>query len=264
MQVWTIRIGFRITNLVICLFLFLHAASADKTINISTGEFTPWTSQELKHGGFTNHVVSEAFKLEGYSVNFTYYPWKRTFEAAKDGKEFQASSYWYKSEERAKHYHYSDVLQTDSTVFFHLKSNLLIDWETLNDLQSVRIGATRGYTYTPEFWSGLETGQLNIQVANSDEVNFNKLINGRIDIFPADRVLGQQLIHQLFGPKVADSITFHAKPLVAPTGHLLVSRKLQNGEALVSKFNNGLKTLRESGRYDELLQNLYDGDYIKP
>lgn len=264
MQAWTKHIGIRFTNLVICLFLFSHTASAGKTINISTGEFTPWTSQELKHGGFTNHVISEAFGLEGYDVKFTYYPWKRTFEAAKDGKEFQASSYWYKSEERARHYHYSDALQTDSTVFFHLKRNPLNDWETLDDLHEVRIGATRGYTYTPEFWSGLETGQLNIQVANSDEVNFNKLVNGRIDIFPAERVLGQQLIYQLYGSKVADSVTFNAKPLVAPTGHLLVSRKLDNGEALVSSFNNGLEALRESGRYDELLQNLYDGEYIKP
>lgn len=250
--------------LVIGLIWISHTSFSGETINISTGEFTPWTSAELRHGGFTNHVISEAFKLRGYDVKFTFYPWKRTFEAAKDGKSHQATSYWYQSEERAKHYHYSDELQTDSTVFFHLKNNPLNDWQTLDDLKGKRIGATRAYTYTPEFWSALETGQLNIQVANSDEVNFNKLVNGRIDIFPAERVLGQQLIHQLFGSKVADSITFHAKPLVAPTGHLLISRKLDNGEELVSTFNNGLKALRESGRYDELLQNLYDGGYTKP
>ena len=240
-----------------------QASYSGETVNISTGEFTPWTSADLKHGGFTNHVISEAFKLEGYDVKFTFYPWKRTFEAAKDGKSYQATSYWYQSEERAEHYHYSDELQTDSTVFFHLKNNPLNDWQSLDDLKSKRIGATRAYTYTPEFWSALETGQLNIQVANSDEVNFNKLVNGRIDIFPAERVLGQQLIRQLFGPEIAESINYHERPLVAPTGHLLVSKKLKNGEALVAIFNNGLKTLRETGRYDELLQNLFDGEYIK-
>ncbi|MGI9316240.1 MAG: substrate-binding periplasmic protein [bacterium] len=251
------------TILALCIFLLPQAAYPEETIHISTGEFTPWTSDRLEHGGFINHVISEAFKLEGYHVKFTYYPWKRTFEVAKDGKKFQATSYWYQSEERAQHYHYSDVLQTDSTVFFHLKQNPLFDWQTLDDLKGIRIGATRAYTYTPDFWDAQKSGRLNIQIANSDEVNLDKLINGRIDMFPAERVLGQQLLNQIYGPEIAETVTYHAKPLIAPTGHLLVSRQLEDGEELVSKFNNGLNKLKQNGRYSQLQQNLMDGKYLK-
>ena len=234
---------------------------AAETIHITTGEFTPWTSANLKHGGFTNHVISEAFKLEGYDVKFTFYPWKRTYEAAKDGNGFQATSYWYPSEERARDYFYSHPLQIDRTVFFHLKDSPLPNWKTLDDLKGKRIGATREYTYTPEFWAAQKSGRLNIQVANSDEVNFNKLINGRIDLFPAELQLGRRLLNQVFGLDVAETVGYHVNPLVAPTGHLLISKQIENGEELASKFNQGLAKLIESGRYAQFQQDLVTGKY---
>jgi len=253
----------RLTTL-FCLFIAMsQVASAQETIHISTGEYLPWASESLKHGGFTNHVISEAFKLEGYDVKFTFYPWKRAFEAAKDGKDFQATSYWYPSEERAQSYHYSHALQIDRTVFFHLKDTPIPDWETLDDLKGKRIGATRAYTYTPEFWEAQESGRLNIQVGNSDEVNFNKLINGRIDLFPAELQLGRRLLNQLFGADVAATVAYHVKPLVAPTAHLLISKQLENGEDLAAEFNQGLAKLIESGRYAELQNDMFTGNYLQ-
>ena len=251
----------RITILLYLLLTFVPVASAGETIHITTGEFMPWTSANLNHGGFTNHVISEAFKLEGYDVKLTFYPWKRAYEAAKDGKEFQGTSYWYPSEERARDYYYSHPLQIDRTVFFHLKDKPLPDWKTLDDFKGMRIGATRAYTYTPEFWEAQKSGRLNIQVANSDEVNFNKLINGRIDLFPSELQLARRLLDQMFGASVAETVGFHFKPLVAPTGHLLISKQLENGEDLVNTFNQGLAKLIGSASYVELQQDMIAGKY---
>lgn len=243
-----------------CLLVGVQTSPAE-TIRITTGEYTPWTSENLKHGGFTNHIISEAFKIEGHKVKFTFFPWKRAYESAKDGKMFQATSYWYPSEKRARDFYYSEALQNDQTVFFHLKDKPLPDWATLDDFKGKRIGATREYTYTQEFWDAQESGRLNIQVANSDEVNFNKLIKGRIDMFPAENVVGQNLLQDVFGSKVADRVTFHPKPLVAPSGHLLFSKQLANGEELVATFNQGLAKLKQSGRYAQFRENLIAGKY---
>ena len=78
----------------VLLSLPATSAGAAETVEITTGEYAPWTSESLKHGGFSTHIITEAFKLEGYEVNFTFYPWKRVYEAAKDGKRFHASSWW--------------------------------------------------------------------------------------------------------------------------------------------------------------------------
>ena len=155
-----IRLKVIVFSFVLCS-VFTSAATAE-SIEITTGEYAPWTSESLKHGGFSTHVITEAFKLEGYDVNFTFYPWKRVYEAAKDGRRFHASSWWYTSDERAKDFHYSDPLLTDSTVFFYLKENPLGEWNALDDLKGRRIGATAGYTYTPEFWEAAKSGLLDI------------------------------------------------------------------------------------------------------
>jgi len=239
----------------------VSVASAGEAIRITTGEFPPWSSETLKNYGITSHIISEAFKLEGYEVEFTYFPWSRVYESAKDGKEFQATSYWYPSEERAREFHYSDALQTDQMVFFHMKDKPLPDWETLDDLKGKRIGATREYTYTKEFWDAKDSGRLDIEVANTDELNFKKLLKGRIDMFATGPLSGQKVLRESFGPEAADRVAFHSKPLVAPTAHLLFSKQLENGEELVVAFNRGLAKLRDSGHYRQLQEDLIAGKY---
>lgn len=239
----------------------VQVAVAGETVRITAGEFAPWSSDALKHDGFTNHVISEAFKIEGYDVEFVFYPWKRAYESAKDGESFQATSYWYPSEERSKHFYYSDELQEDAVVFFHLKSSPLGNWETLDDLKGKRIGATAGYTYTAEFWDAAKSGRLNIEEASSDELNFKKLLKGRIDAFPTGPLVGQKLLNEEFGADVAEDVTYHPKPLVAPTGHLLISKKAKNAAELLTAFNRGLAKVRESGKYAKFQENLIAGEY---
>lgn len=246
---------------VLCLLAWVQVVYGGETVRITTGEFSPWTSAELKYHGFTSRVISEAFKLEGYEVEFTFYPWKRAYESAISGERFHATSYWYPSEERMKDFYYSDPIQTDATVFFHLKGKPIPDWQTLDDFKGLRIGATAGFTYTKEFWDAAKSKRLDIEEASNEELNFKKLLKGRIDLFPSDPLVGRKVLQENFGTKQIERVTYHDKPLVAPTGHLLFSRKLANGEALVIAFNRGLAKLRESGRYILFQTDLIAGKY---
>ncbi|MCZ6668782.1 MAG: transporter substrate-binding domain-containing protein [Gammaproteobacteria bacterium] len=250
----------RIIILLFCLG-WLPLTSAAETIRITTGEFAPWTSATLKHMGFTNHVISEAFKLEGYDAEFKFYPWVRAYETARVGDKFQATSYWYPSDDRATEFFYSDPIQIDAPVFFHLKDNPPPDWETLDDLKGKRIGATTGFTYTKEFWEAAKSKRLDIEEASTQEQNFKKLLKGRIDLFPVDALVGQKVLLEAFGKRAADSVTYHSKPMFAPTGHLLFSKKTLNGEELLAAFNRGLSKLRASGRYTLFQTDLITGKY---
>lgn len=247
--------------LLLWLTSWVPCATASELIRITTGEFPPWTSESLKHGGFTNHVISEAFKLEGYEAEFTFYPWKRALEAAKDGDKYHATSYWYPSDQRKEHFLYSDPIQTDAVVFFHLKDNPLPDWETLDDLQGKRIGATAGFTYTEEFWEAARSERLDIEVAETEELNFRKLLRGRIDLFPSDPLVGRKLLQEYFGTKAAEQVTYHPKPMFGATGPLLFSKKADSVEEALAAFNRGLKRLRESGRYSLFQADLVAGRY---
>lgn len=238
------------------------SVSAEKIITISTGDYAPWTGEDVKYNGFTNHVIVEAFKRKGYLVKYKYRPWKRAYLEAKAGK-FHAVSFFFVSEERKKFFYYSDPIHAEKLVFFHLKSNPMKDWESLDDLRDYYIGATREYTYTKEFWEAAESKQLKVQITDTDQQLFSKLLKGRIDIFPSGLVNGYGVLQKEFDTSISHLISFHPKPLSETTGHLLFPKNRKDSEKLLKVFNQGLAELKKEGLYGKLMDDLLSGKYIQ-
>jgi polar amino acid transport system substrate-binding protein len=243
-----------------CLFMFSFTASAQDSVTISTGEWAPWSGKDLPHNGFVLHVVKEAFKNAGYNVQYKFYPWKRAYSMVASGK-VQASAYWYESDKRKQDCYYSDKLTEEKIVFFYKKTNPMSDWKSLEDLQDYKIGASRGVTYTDKFWKLAEQGVLDLDVANDDLTNFKKLVKGRIDIFPSAQVMGYKLLRDNFSPEVVETIETNPKPLATTTGHLLLPKNRDDAQELLKAFNQGLQELKDSGRYDKLLDDVLAGKY---
>ncbi|MEJ2729030.1 MAG: transporter substrate-binding domain-containing protein [Deltaproteobacteria bacterium] len=238
----------------------VNRASAEEIITIATLEYAPWTGKNLKSNGFVNHVITEAFKQKGYTAKYTYLPWARGVEETKDGK-YAALSYVYWSKDREREFYLSDPISEEKIVFFHLKSNPIKDWKTLEDLKNYKIGATRGYTYTKEFWDAAKSKRLMVEVTNSDLQNFKKLLSGRIDIFPSGLVNGKSLLQKDFDVTRSQLLTFHPKPLSKTTGCLAFTRSGQNSENLLRIFNQGLAELKKAGLYDKFMDDLFAGKY---
>jgi polar amino acid transport system substrate-binding protein len=240
--------------------LIIDSASAEEIITISTLEYAPWTGKNLKNNGFVNHVITDAFQRKGYTVRYTYLPWKRAVTEAKNGK-YSALSYVYWSTDREKEFFFSDPISEEKIVFFHLKSNPIKDWKTLVDLKNYKFGATRGYTYTKSFWDAANTKRLMVDVTNSDLQNFKKLLAGRIDIFPSGLVNGNSILQKEFDVSQSDLLSFHPKPLSKTTGHLAFTRSRKNSENLLRIFNQGLAELKKEGLYDKFTDDLLAGKY---
>ena len=251
LSAWTIVFGSCLT---------VYSASATEIITISTLEYSPWTGKNLKDHGFVNHVITEAFQRKGYTVKYTYLPWKRAVAEAKEGK-YSALSYVYCNKDWEKDFFLSDPISEEKIVFFHLKSNPIKDWKTLKDLKNYKFGATRGYTYTKEFWDAVKTRRLMVDVANSDRQNFKKLLAGRIDIFPSGLVNGNSILQKEFDASKADLLSIDPKPLSKTTGHLAVTKSRKNSDGLVRIFNQGLAELKKSGLYDKFREDLIAGKY---
>ena len=107
--------------------------------------------KKLKNKGFALYVITEAFKREGHNVQYKFYPWKRAYDITKKG-EFHATGSWGYKSDREKDFIYGDAVYDAIEVFYHLKSVSIPDWNQLSDLKAYKFGATRGYTYTTEFW----------------------------------------------------------------------------------------------------------------
>lgn len=242
------------------LSVVLSTKADNTTILIATGEYPPWTSQQIKKNGFVNHVISEAFMRQGYKVDYIYLPWARSYADTESGK-YAALSYWACTEKVQPTFYCSDYMHKEAYVFFHEKTLPFPNWETLSDLTGLRIGATRSYTYTKEFWNAYEDRSLNIIINNDDNISFNMLVRGRLDTIVVSSITGLMILNKQFPPEIIQNITFNDRPLVENTAHLLLPKKIKSSLELLKAFNTGLAEIKQDGTYDKYMNNLIMGRY---
>ena len=247
--------------IITCGMIFISSILASEPIVISTGEFAPYTTKSLPNHGFVNHLITEVFKQENYQVEYVYLPWKRSYLSMVQGK-YIASSYWFVSAERKKDSYISAYpLYTDTYYFFHLKSNPLPDWSTLEDLKGKRIGTIRGSTYTPKFWNLGKEHVYYLDVVNRDIQNFQKLLSGRIDAFPINKLVAHDLIRKNLNAQERELITYHPKYFTKTDAFLLFSKAHKDSQKMLEVFNRGMKKMIDNGSYDKLHNDLLNGKY---
>ena len=255
--------GLKIKILCILIVLFFSASvAAETTIRITNGEWEPYMSEFSPHYGFASHVVSEAFKLEGIKIIWRFYPWKRSFIAARKGADWDASCCWWPSKEIGKDFFISEPVSKSSVVFFHLKG-YKFDWQSMDDLTELKIGGTFEYEYSPDFMTAMTEKKIFVDLVPSDELNYRKLLGGRIDLFPNDPVVGYSQIRNSFSSETVKRFTHHPKELQSTTLNLIISKRCKNGRQLLETFNTGLKKLRTSGQYERMFDGLMIGAYDK-
>lgn len=247
---------FSILVLVTLLSWGLQAAPPS-TVKITTGEFPPFTSKADKSNSYLNTVVKEAFAKEGIRVQFYYFPWTRAYKKALNGG-FDATSYWYPSEEREEHFYYSDPVVDSPTYFFHRKDKPF-EWQSISDLNGKHVGATRGYTYTAEFIKAGNKSDFTFHWGNTDQQNFKMLLAGRTDIFPIEIYPAYYQLKKHFSETEAEQLTFHEVPLTNASGYILFPKKSEHSQYFLKLFNNGLEKLKASGRFDEIYSEIGKG-----
>jgi polar amino acid transport system substrate-binding protein len=244
-----------ISSFVLTVALFLGGGSAfaqaQDTIRLTTGKWQPFTSKSAPHYGFASHIVTEVFALVGVEVEYGFFPWKRAMKLARDGK-WDGSMIWYDTEERRADFFYSDPIARATNCFFHLKS-YQFDWNGFEDLKDVRVGGTSEYSYGMAFDAAEKAGIFRTHRAISDEVGLTNLLKGRIDVFPGGLLVTYEQIRDIFSEQEAALFTRHPKHISKIPLYLLLSKKVLGNEQMRDRFNEGLRMLKESGKYDQII-----------
>ena len=241
------------------LFLQMPLVSAEETIRLASGEWPPYQSRALKHGGFVTRIVKESFAIEGIKTEYGYFPWKRSYYFAENG-EWDGTFIWFDLPERRKHFYISDSIIVIKYVFFHLKS-YSFNWKDIDDLKGIRVGATLAYDYGESFQNAEQNGKLQVIRKSSDMENFIRLSKNYIHIFPCDLYAGYEIINKYFKPNEAILFTHHSKPIKEAPHHLFLTKINKNNKKIITRFNAGLKRLKETGKYDEYFAESQIGEY---
>lgn len=249
------------TTLILTLLFIPNGAEAEDTVRLTTGEWPPYYSEKLQGGGMGWRICSEAFALAGIRAVPEYMPWKRALSMAETGRTVVGSNGWQRTATREKRFYFSDPLFTRDVVFFHLMGSQF-DWKTLDDIGHLSIGVTLGYSHAEALAPAVRRNGGQLDYAPTDFLNFEKLLAHRIDLFPCAREVGRYILQKELKAADDTQVRYHPKPLQSGTIHLLISRKHPDGKELVKRFNKGLKQLRASGRYDQIVRESKTFDFI--
>lgn len=236
-------------SLLMVLFLLLPInLFANETITLAIGDWPPYTSEKNMNAKIAEAIVSEVFKLENIDVIYRYHPWKRSYKMVKYGKYVGTFPWSYKKYREGEVIFCKEPLFKSKTVFFHLKS-LDFKWETFDDLKKYKIGGVLGFSSV----NLLDSKGIKLQLVTKETLNFKKLLIKRIDICPTTFMVGYATINDLYKPDKAALFTNNPKPLSEENMFLLISKKIPNGQQIADSFDIGLKKLKDSGKYDEII-----------
>lgn len=235
------------------ILLFLSRTHAEeKEVLFATGEWPPYTSQNLPEYGAATALVSSICAAGGIIPVYKFYPWKRTILMVDEGRAFCTFPYPM-TEEYTNKYPFSSPLFYGKNVFIYHSNNPNIHQiqsiKTAEDIQPYKIGVLRG-----SFEGSLEEEGFTFETTTDVAQSIKKLAAGRIDFYLDEKTAALYEIKKLY-PENTEQ--FQILPLtyleIMPNG-LLISKDYPGSEESLIKFNKGLELLKQSGEYDKILK----------
>jgi polar amino acid transport system substrate-binding protein len=218
---------------------------------LSSSNYYPHYAADLPQQGAVSEIIRQAFLLQGISIEIDFMPFARAYRESQQANYNGLVAAWYE-DKRAEHFYYSQPLYANQIVFFKRKE-MAVNYSDYADLaqQKLRMAVVQGYLHLPGL---LESGIATVQVA-TDEQAFQMLARGRVDLVPADKLNGLYLIDEKL-PQYAGQLDWMTPALEQRPMYLLLSKKDPRSEALIQRFNTGLQQLRQSGQYQQIIDNL--------
>ena len=224
-------------------------ASEKREVILATGEWPPYTSEQMNEYGIFTEIVSAVFTEMGVTPVYRFYPWKRTEMEVKKGNAFAAFPYTI-TQSRQKDFIFSESIAFNTGRLFYNTSKFPegIVFKDINDLKKYRIGGSIGYWYEELF----EKLGLDVEYAQTDEQNLHKLFLGRIDLFPMDENVGLYLINKDY-PEYVGMFAFAEKPLNQDSLHLMISKTYPGTYELQEEFEKAYARIKEKGIYRDII-----------
>ncbi|MEA9357871.1 transporter substrate-binding domain-containing protein [Bacteriovorax sp. PP10] len=233
--------------IVLLLSAFCFATQAE-SLRIATGEYVPYTGENIPNQGISSMVVRAVFKELKQDIHLEFMPWKRVMMLVENGT-VDGSYPWSANSERLKNYYFSTPIHQYRIFSFTKKGN---EFNTAKSLTGKTICIPDGWDKSP-FNSLIEKSKMKVFSPGTVESCFGMLALGRVDIIFINELVGKYVVDKLFGKK---------SPLVASEKdylregnelHFMVSRKSPNGKKIISDFNRGLERIKANGVYDAIV-----------
>lgn len=219
-------------------------AGGDKTVQVATLHWPPYTGHDLPDGGAVTAVVRAAFAEVGRQVEVHYWPWKRAIAKAKSGSDGVIAYF------PGYHCHHdpaSDFVASRSMgtapLGFAEHRDAEYSWSTLKSLEQFRIGTVVGYANTERFDERAAAGELRVISSDNDASNLRRLLNKRVDYAVVDKYVMAYLLRTKTDLRQhSEKVRFDEKELEVKNLYMCF-RDDARGRALRKLFDQGLERI---------------------
>lgn len=241
----------KISVVISAIFIFistplLHAVE----LKIFTEEMPPYnySDENNEATGFSTGIVKELLKRSRLGVvdgKIKVYPWARAYMILQKEKNVMLFSTT-RSEEREKLFKWVGPIASRTIWFWKLKKRKDINVSSLDDAKQFKVGAVR------EFASARYMTELgfNLDLCNSEEINFRKLLANRIDILTALELAAAYQMNKLGKSfsrlerlvKLDDRYDYY------------LALNISTPDEIINSLQNALEDMKKDGTYEKIKQ----------
>ena len=218
-------------------------------IAVTCDEWPPYIEQNPQIKGIVWTLLNEAFESASIEIDWELLPWSRAMALARVGKKAGVACAWY-SDERNQDFAYSEPYLVNRLSMIKLKG-LEIRWQTLRDLQDYQFAQVRGAVVSKAFD---EAKFIKKAMTPSTSDALRLVLYARADLYADDEANIMATLRKDY-PDFESKVEFVERPISANKLYFISSRKRSDHLRLINTFNTGLKHLKASGRYTEILEN---------
>jgi polar amino acid transport system substrate-binding protein len=247
--------------MVLVAFFATSSYGQDRKILIVGEDWLPFEFlEENVAKGIDVDLATVIFKNLNVQFEVKILPWARAWKMIEDGDADACLSTSRKPEREPYLYYPNENMWVSEYVFFVRKDKFQEKFNGYQDAkaQNLKIGVVRGNSYNSDFWAAfpnVSDGVLNPQLeeVKDPDLNFKKLIKGRIDLYIIDKTIGRYTLSKV---EFSDTITYYPKPLFSKGYPMAFAKKSSypNIKELVDKFDAELLKLKQSGEYDLIME----------
>lgn len=233
----------------------LSATAKAADVKLATLDWPPYTSPDLPQKGMVSKILQDAARQSGHELGFGFFPWVRAMRTGRDDPDYVGyfPAYW--TPERAQSCNFSVPIGIGQVGLVERRDHP-IQWTELQDLSSLVIGVTAGYSNGSAFDSLVSDGKLHVQPAPADVDNLRMVARGRIPVAVIERsVFDYSLLTVPDLHQKRDELQFNSR-LIAQLPLYVCFKKTAEGQHWKEVFDIGLAKVDLLAAQRDYLQSL--------
>ena len=244
-----------IKPLLVMFFLLFSGKGLSATkeqIAVKVGLAPPYITQSqdgnLAVEGLATQIVRESLLAKGLNIDIATVDWSQAKVAVDSEKVL--SFWWQSNQQREKSWLYSQPLYEVEYVFLARK-DVRFYWTRFDQLRSYKIGLSHIQSYGELFDSYVQ--YLDTDKTLSDFSAIKKLLANQLDAILIEKAMAVYLISFLPKEQQAKLELFREQVIHSESYYLVCGKFFNSCGYYINQFNEGLKLLKSSGRYNKIV-----------